>query len=680
MRRLNSNSIILLLIFVKLSLSERICERQGTCKRCDVRGRYSYYTCSSDTDCFREEACREGFCCPRVDTTEPESPAKSSSAFADDDISSPTCPDGSAWLRLCKSDHDCIFDDEICASGKCCSSCVARRRQILREYAPEALIGAHVPTCSDDGRFYQLKQCVHGYIKECFCVSLYGQRVIPTSIDSGDIVCAGNATGSDDQQQGFIPSTPPLPQNSMPQQNLDHYLTLRRGEMTSSRSNPQSCTDPNKDYRPCMSACQVACDTRTRPLCPNAGRCRPGCQCKLPYILETSVDDDARCVLPADCPLPTPAKVYYRPPVYPFTPGENTDFPRGAVGIGIDRARLMHCSDPLKNFHTCGSACPAACGRLTPACSVQCVSGCFCRTPYVLSDVNNSNSACILRQHCPIPRTTTVAPTTQKVDNTDLSAFEPTTVVPPEVTPDFIPETESEESEATTVTTDVSTMPPVKCIDENKEFLSCATSCPLACDNIDAEVCSPCVSGCFCKNGYVFKSVINWQNGSCIPLTECPNHEATTTPPPPKRDTESIGARLSISNSDTTIGRFVFATAVDQKIEFRADVTYLPKTVEQRTFVVVIHKYGSADASCEQIGDVLEINPVYAYPYPNGTLLYLEDVALPYHATYTFSATSDFAERSVGAVIGRSLALHPLHSPGVIGKALGCATIGILRD
>ena len=135
--------------------------------------------------------------------------------------------------------------------------------------------------------------------------------------------------------------------------------------------NPRSnCLDPMKEYRPCRSACQVTCDTRTRPVCPYAGRCNPGCQCKLPYILESSNDlENSKCVLPAKCPsnsepLPTPGKVVYRPPIFPFHAQENTDtsmftqFPHGALGFGIDRSKQMHCSDPLKNFLTCGSACP----------------------------------------------------------------------------------------------------------------------------------------------------------------------------------------------------------------------------------------------------------------------------------------------------------------------------------
>lgn len=36
---------------------------------------------------------------------------------------------------------------------------------------------------------------------------------------------------------------------------------------------------------------------------------------------------------------------------------------------------------------------------------------------------------------------------------------------------------------------------------QNKEFRNCASSCPLGCDNLELRLCTPCVSGCFCKNG-----------------------------------------------------------------------------------------------------------------------------------------------------------------------------------
>uniref|UniRef100_A0AC34Q9G4 Uncharacterized protein n=1 Tax=Panagrolaimus sp. JU765 TaxID=591449 RepID=A0AC34Q9G4_9BILA len=147
-------------------------------------------------------------------------------------------------------------------------------------------------------------------------------------------------------------------------------------------------------------------------------------------------------------------------------------------------------------------------------------------------------------------------------------------------------------------------------------------------------------------------------------------------------DKEAIGTKLFTIRGHVEVGTFVFSTSTDQKIRFDAKIDYLPYT-ESRTFVLTIHKYGSVstDLECESIGEILEINPVYTYPFPNGTLLYLKDVSVPYTASYTFQASSEFAARSVGAVIGRSIALHAILSPesAKIGPPLGCATIGILK-
>ena len=43
------------------------------------------------------------------------------------------------------------------------------------------------------------------------------------------------------------------------------------------------CNDDHKEFKPCLNACFVTCETRLRPQCPNAGRCNPGCQCKVRF-------------------------------------------------------------------------------------------------------------------------------------------------------------------------------------------------------------------------------------------------------------------------------------------------------------------------------------------------------------------------------------------------------------
>lgn len=49
------------------------------------------------------------------------------------------------------------------------------------------------------------------------------------------------------------------------------------------------------------------------------------------------------------------------------------------------------CNDPMREFKFCGSTCPVTCAtRNYPRCAQdKCISGCFCRLPYVVLDTAN---------------------------------------------------------------------------------------------------------------------------------------------------------------------------------------------------------------------------------------------------------------------------------------------------
>ncbi|RZB41740.1 TIL domain containing protein [Asbolus verrucosus] len=54
--------------------------------------------------------------------------------------------------------------------------------------------------------------------------------------------------------------------------------------------------------------------------------------------------------------------------------------------------------------------------------------------------------------------------------------------------------------------------------EENEEFTTCGTFCPATCQISYVDVCPEmCVSGCFCKEGYVREHL----GGKCITLDEC---------------------------------------------------------------------------------------------------------------------------------------------------------------
>ncbi|XP_072011167.1 chymotrypsin-elastase inhibitor ixodidin-like [Engystomops pustulosus] len=52
---------------------------------------------------------------------------------------------------------------------------------------------------------------------------------------------------------------------------------------------------------------------------------------------------------------------------------------------------------------TCGSACPANCAnyayQANLVCTKQCISGCFCKYPYIFKQGNSGD--CVLFQNCP---------------------------------------------------------------------------------------------------------------------------------------------------------------------------------------------------------------------------------------------------------------------------------------
>uniref|UniRef100_A0A0N5A2V1 Thyroglobulin type-1 domain-containing protein n=1 Tax=Parastrongyloides trichosuri TaxID=131310 RepID=A0A0N5A2V1_PARTI len=692
--------------------SKRICELQDTCLKCTNVDRYSYYKCSKNSDCFPGEICQSKFCCPIpivpgnqnkklliINNTSPIIPRIFGSPSIDEvdkktqinatkpDIITPInlqnnnsidrCPDGSYWgQRVCKVHSDCIFGDEICAEGKCCSSCKQRRSQVLKELATTDIYGVHIPQCTSDGLSYKSKQCKTA-TKDCWCVTPFGRKK-EGSYQNKSRFAAISCENNDNIVTPIVPQNHKVQNNHNDKQNIrrapqkissyrafvaecgfnEHYVPcqsqcqstctqqqiqecspgfdcipgchcipgfVRLNDSPSAPCVPieqcftvglnsetpivgqlpqpyqfspfasQNCNDPLKEFHICGSSCPISCANRLTPKCQDT-RCIQGCFCKIPYILENESDPlNSKCILPSQCPLFGNKQNIGLTPV--INPG-NSQFQLSSLMIPQKNINEQ-CLDPLKNYQTCGSLCPVACNNLDPTCSNQCAAGCFCRAPYILKDVHNPDSECILIGQCQnLPITTNnqgvrVLPSSMmrpsqssinsysyKTDqfpslniphpslSLELCAQDPkrtwtscggsiscaascqnpgggtcdqkhctpgcacrspyvlldhtnpqSACVAREICPTTPTQPFSPTDEVSIETTKNLNS---RCSDPLKEYRNCASSCPLGCNNLTPKQCAPCISGCFCKNGYIFEDALNWQISKCITMDNCP--------------------------------------------------------------------------------------------------------------------------------------------------------------
>nr|XP_022910522.1 zonadhesin-like [Onthophagus taurus]XP_022910523.1 zonadhesin-like [Onthophagus taurus] len=117
---------------------------------------------------------------------------------------------------------------------------------------------------------------------------------------------------------------------------------------------------------------------------------------------------------------------------------------------------------PHQVYKSCGTSCPEYCNwdPSSIICTLQCVQDCFCQKGYVREAVDSNN--CIPKGRC------SRVPT---------------------------------------------------CNEPNKEYRICGSLCPKYCGQDDYVVCpAMCVSGCFCKAGYVLASE---DSNECILESEC---------------------------------------------------------------------------------------------------------------------------------------------------------------
>ncbi|CAF4115673.1 unnamed protein product, partial [Rotaria sordida] len=301
--------------------------------------------------------------------------------------------------------------------------------------------------------------------------------------------------------------------------------------------------DSNEEYI-CGLTCIETCDYKPE-ICTK--QCVLGCFCKPNYVRKDN-STNSPCILKDECPKDKISsycgknKVYNQcgsscPPsckdvCYPQKRKPCTlqcvsgcfckkDLYRTDDGKCVKPEEC--CQDENEEYTNCGTPCPEICNSKPGICTRKCVRGCFCKPNYVRKD-NSTNSPCILKDRCP-KDATSLNCNENEVYNPCGSSCPPSCkdiCYPQEqklCTLQCVPGCFCKEGLYRTE--DGKCVELEKCCQrENEEYTNCGTACPEICNSKPGICKRKCVRGCFCKPNYVRKD--NSTNSRCILKDQCP--------------------------------------------------------------------------------------------------------------------------------------------------------------
>ncbi|XP_056399827.1 uncharacterized protein LOC130294256 [Hyla sarda] len=177
------------------------------------------------------------------------------------------------------------------------------------------------------------------------------------------------------------------------------------------------------------------------------------------------------------------------------------------------RAR-RRCYLPHQVWKDCGSACPLNCENYkTPPsfCSMGCVSGCFCRAPYIF--FRGTDGICVLPKYS-IHGGVCQSQLRAVVDRVSITVQTTQSIKMFKVCTLLLLFSMVLQSLASSGQHDCAA---------HQNHVTCGTACPENCQNYGTEanhVCTKqCVAACFCKIPYIFKI---GKSGECVLPDECP--------------------------------------------------------------------------------------------------------------------------------------------------------------